>query len=156
MNACMCKFYENFFKKNVSKSDSEKKLFLNSIASPNLTSKSFDICESEITEKGLISALESMDGLTKEFYEHFWDDLKFYFINSLKQSKIAGNLYISQRQAVIKLIEKKDRDKRFVKNWRPISLLNVDTKILSKSLAEKLKSALPELISSNQTAYVKN
>ena len=51
---------------------------------------------------------------------------------------------------------KKDRDKRFVKNWRPISLLNVDTKILSKSLAEKLKSALPELISSNQTAYVKN
>ena len=136
----MCKFYENFFKKNVSKSDSEKKLFLNSIASPNLTSKSFDICESEITEKGLISALESMDGLTKEFYEHFWDDLKFYFINSLKQSKIEGNLSISQRQAVIKLIAKKDRDKRFAKNWRP----------------EKLKNVLPELISSNQTAYVKN
>ena len=95
------------------------------------------------------------DGLTKEFYEYFWDDLKFYFINSLKQSKIEGNLSISQRQAVIKLIVKKDRDKRFVKNWRPISLLNVDTKILSKSLAEKLKNVLPELISSNQTAYVK-
>ena len=55
------------------------------------------------------------DGLTKEFYEHFWDDLKFYFINSLKQSKIDGNLSISQRQAIIKLIAKKDRDKRFVK-----------------------------------------
>ena len=51
---------------------------------------------------------------------------------------------------------KKDRDKRFVKNWRLISSLNVDTKILSKSLAEKLKSILPELISSNQIAYVKN
>ena len=37
-----------------------------------------------------------------------------------------------------------------------VSLLNVDTKILSKPLAEKLKHALPELISSNQTAYVKN
>ena len=96
------------------------------------------------------------DGLTKEFHEHFWDDLKFYFINSLKQSKIEGNLSISQRQAAIKLRVKKDRDKRFVKNWRSISLLNVDTKILSKSLAEKLKNALPELISSNQTAYVKN
>ena len=96
------------------------------------------------------------DGLTKEFYEHFSDDLKFYFINSLKESKMDGNLSISQRQAVIKLIEKKDRDKRFVKNWRPISLLNVDTKILSKSLAEKLKNVLSELISSNQTAYVKN
>ena len=152
----MCKFYENFFKKNVSKSDSEKKLFLNSIASPNLTSKSFDICESEITEKGLISALESMDGLTKEFYEHFWDDLKFYFINSLNQSKIDGNVSISQRQANIKLIVKKDKGKRFVKKWRTISLLNVYTKILSKSLAEKWKNVLRDLISSNQTAYVKN
>ena len=74
----------------------------------------------------------------------------------MKQSKIEGNLPISQRQAAIKLIAKKDRDKRFVKNWRPISLLNVGTKILSKSLAEKLKSVLPELISSNQTSYVKN
>ena len=72
------------------------------------------------------------DGLTKEFYEHFWDDLRFYFINSLKQSKIDGHLSISQRQAIIKLMVKKDRDKRFVKNWRPILLLNFDTKILSK------------------------
>ena len=163
-NACVCKFCKKLFKKNVSKSDPEKESFLNSIALTNLTSKSFDICESEIAEKDLITALKSMpngkspgnDGLTKEFYEHFWDDLKFYFINSLKQSKIDGNLSISQRQAVIKLIQKKDRDKRFVKNWQPISLLNVDTKILSKSLAEKLKNVLPELISSNQTAYVKN
>ena len=80
------------------------------------------------------------DGLTKGFYEHFWDDLKFYFIDSLRQSKSNGHLSISQRQAVIKLIAKKDRDKRFAKNWRP----------------EKLKNVLPELISSNQTAYVKN
>ena len=66
----------------------------------------------------------------------------------MTQFKIDGNLSISQRQAVIKLIEKKDRDKRFVKKWRP--------KTLSKSLAEKLKNVLPELISSNQIAYVKN
>ena len=46
------------------------------------------------------------DGLTKEFYEHFWDNLKFYFINSLKQSKIDGHPSISQRQAIIKLIAK--------------------------------------------------
>ena len=56
----------------------------------------------------------------------------------------------------MKLIAKKDTDKRFVKNWLPISLLNVDTKILSKSLAQKLKHVLPEPVSSNQTAYVKN
>ena len=47
------------------------------------------------------------DGLTIKFYEHFWDDLKFYFINSLKQSKIDGHLSISQMQAIIKPIAKK-------------------------------------------------
>ena len=43
-----------------------------------------------------------------------------------------------------------------MKNWRPVSLLNVDTKTLSKSLTEKLKHVLPKLISSNQRTYVKN
>ena len=65
------------------------------------------------------------------------------------------SLFLKDKQ-VTKLIAKKDRDKRFAKNWRPISLLNVDTKILCRSLAEKLENVLPELISSNQTAYVKN
>ena len=120
ISACTFKFYKNLFKKNVSKSDLEKKSFLNSIALPNLTSKRFDICESEITEKDLVTAFKSMlngkssghDGSTKEFYEHFWDDLKFYSINFLKQFKIDGKLSISQRQAIIKLIARKDRDKR--------------------------------------------
>ena len=90
IDVCICKCNKNLFKKNVSKSGLERESFLNSIALPNLKSKSFDLCESEITEKDLITALESMpngespghDGLTKEFYEHFCDDLKFYFINS--------------------------------------------------------------------------
>ena len=49
-----------------------------------------------------------------------------------------------------------DRDKTFAKNWQPILLLKVDTKILSQSFAEQLKHVLPKLIFSNQTAYVKN
>ena len=54
------------------------------------------------------------------------------------------------------LIEKKGRDKRFIKNWRPISLLNVDTKLISKALSERLKNVLPDKISEKQTAYVNN
>ena len=76
------------------------------------------------------------NGLTKEFYETFWDDIKASFISSIKQATERKELSISQRQAIIKLIEKKD-----------ISLLNVDTKISSKTLSKKLKEVLPCLIS---------
>ena len=60
----------------------------------------------------------------------------------------------SQKQAVVNLIEKKNKDKRIIQNWRPISLVNVELKILSKTLANCIKKCLPFLISSNQTAYV--
>lgn len=48
--------------------------------------------------------------------------------NSLKDTKEQG----SQRQDIIILPEKKDGGKRYNKNWRPMSLLNVDTKMISK------------------------
>ena len=56
------------------------------------------------------------DGLSKEFYEIFWDDIKVSFLLSVKQSYTSKILSVSQRQAVIKLIEKKGRDKRFIEN----------------------------------------
>ena len=55
----------------------------------------------------------------------------------------------------MKLIKKIDNDKKLVKKWRPISLLNVTTKLISKMLAERLKTTLPFLISKFQTAYIK-
>ena len=74
------------------------------------------------------------DGLTKEFYETFWDKLKTPLMKSINRDFYTKILSISQRQPVIKLIEKKNRNKRYIKNWRPISFLNVDTKILSKAI----------------------
>ena len=96
------------------------------------------------------------DGLSKEFYEAFWNELKDPLLKSFYHAKTYKEFSTSQRQAVVKLLEKKDRDKRLIKNWRPISLLNTDLKIFSKALAAKLKSVLPSLITSQQTAYVQN
>ena len=55
------------------------------------------------------------DGLTKEFYETFWRELKESFVDSVLEARDKGHLSISQRQAISKLTEKKDRDKRFKK-----------------------------------------
>ena len=57
------------------------------------------------------------------------------------------------RNKTVKLNEKKI-DKRLIKNWRPISLLNIDSKLISKVLAKRIKEHLLSLISPNQTAYV--
>ena len=48
------------------------------------------------------------------------------------------------------------RDKRYIKNWQPISLLNFNIKIISKALLERLKNVLSSLISTQQTVYIKN
>ena len=65
-----------------------------------------------------------------------------------------GELTTSQKQAIITLIEKKGRDRRLIKNWRPISLLNVDVKIASKAMALRIKWVIHKVVHCDQTAYV--
>ena len=57
------------------------------------------------------------DGLTKKFYKGFWSELKEPFMNSISQTKIRKKLITSQRQAIIKLIEKKDKDRCLIEKW---------------------------------------
>ena len=94
------------------------------------------------------------DGLAKEFYYTFWDDIKDTFMKSLKESKKLKYFCASQQQAIIKLLEKPNKDKRYISNWRPISLLNFDLKMISKSLAHRVRKVLSNLIDSRQTVYV--
>ena len=82
--------------------------------------------------------------------------MKNPLLSSFLLGKHKKHLSTSQRQAVIKLLEKKGKDTRYIKNWRPISLLNVDTKILTKTIASSLKTVLPKIINPDQTAYVAN
>ena len=96
------------------------------------------------------------DGLTREFYVCFWEDICSCLVSTLSYSSEYGGLPSSQKQAVITFIEKKGRDKRLVRNWRPISLINVDTKIASESLAMRAKNVIPHLVNCDQTAYVKS
>ena len=63
-------------------------------------------------------------------------------------------LVTSQKQGVIKLLGKKDKDKSLTSNWRPLSSLNVDYRIISKIFASKLKKVLQNFISSDLLIYV--
>ena len=86
----------------------------------------------------------------------FFQENHSYLSDALNLSFTHGQLPNSHRQAMITLIEKKGKDKRFLKNWRPISLINVDTKVASKFLAIRVRKVLNSLIHSDQTAYLKD
>ena len=118
----------------------------------NLNITGINECDNELSEKEFYIFLISMqnnkspgnDVLTKEFFVTFWKVIKDVFLNSCGTAKLKKELTTSQRQAIIKLIEKKDNDKWIIKNWRPTSLLNYKT--ISKALASGVKKVLPNLI----------
>ena len=136
--------------------------FLNSEHVPQLSEDQKNLCEGILSNIECFNALSEFpngktpgnDGLTPEFYKKFWNLLGQLMTDSLNFSYKYRKLPNSQRQAIIRLIEKKGKDRCYIKNWRPISLLNVDTKIASKALA--LRLVLPFIINDDQYAYVKS
>ena len=61
---------------------------------------------------------------------------------------------IEQRRGVLNLIPKKDKNPCFLKNWRPITLLNTDYKIIAQVFALRLQRVLFTIISEHQNGYV--
>ena len=118
-------FYKSLFTENKKLSETQITHFLDEISNfPKLTSKQSNDCEAPLSENEFYDALKGMPdnkspgngGLTKKFYETIWSDIKIpFFVNVLFSFDI-GELRISQRQSIIKLIEKKYRDKRLIEN----------------------------------------
>ena len=109
-------FYETLFKNTLSNTSEDCESFLNEVSVPKLNYEDAIICEGDLNELELLKALKSMqnnkspgnDGLAKEFYETFWNQIKNPFMNSITEAREKKKLSTSQRQAVIKLIEKKE------------------------------------------------
>ena len=137
--------------------------FLGNPDIPKLSQSDAQVCEGKLTISECFKSLQLFqnnkspgnDGLTVEFYKAFWQVVGKIMVDSLNYSYDHGELSNSQKQAIITLIEKKDKDKRYLSNWRPISLINVDVKIGSKAIAKRLETVLPGIIHYNQCAYVK-
>lgn len=84
------------------------------------------------------------------------DFLAPYFCRSIEFSTDAGTMSTNQRRGIITLIPKKDSDKRYIANWRPITLLNTDYKIYTKALGLRLQRVMGPLIDLDQTDFMKS
>ena len=65
-----------------------------------------------------------------------------------------GEMSITPKQGVITCIPKEGKDKRFLKTWRPVTLLNIPYKIASSCFAQRFKSVLPMIMHEDQKGFL--
>lgn len=148
--------------KNVDFNSCKTRDFFNNDNIKKLSEDDKDKCDGKLTNGECFKALNDMadgkspgnDGLTSLFYKTFWDLVGDNLVGSLNTGVDKGELSNSQKQGVITLILKKGKDKRKIANYRPITLLNVDLKIGSKAIANRITKIMPQLIGIEQTAFV--
>ena len=111
------------YKETLSFSNNHLETYLNTISFPKLTKEKTKTLDGGITEKELLITLQSMenskspgnDGLTREFCITFWNEVKAPLLLAIEKAYLVKQLSASQKQAVIKVIEKKDATKGIFK-----------------------------------------
>ena len=143
--------------------DLEIENVLNSISSnPKLDEEDRSHLEGELSDSEILTVLKKMknnkspgsDGFTAEFFKFFYNDFKVFIRKAINEGYSEGKLSITQRHGAITCLPKGDKPKQYLKNWRPITLLNVIYKIASGCIAERVKSVLDKLISNEQTGFM--
>jgi len=94
------------------------------------------------------------DGFTVEFFKCFWKQLGHFIIRAINCGYEKGELSVTQKEGIIICIPKGDKPRQFIKNWRPITLLNTIYKIASGVIASRIKTVLDKLIYSDQTGFI--
>ena len=153
-------FYSNLYKKEGidTKQTSE---FLSSLEY-QLDDQENSQLEENINISELTASLKMMknnkspgsDGIVVEFYKMYWHEISQDLLEVYHHCFTDGKLTHSQDLAILRLIFKNGAREK-IENWRPISLLNIDAKLLSKVLAERLKIVLPRIIHLDQKGCVK-
>ena len=95
------------------------------------------------------------DGLTAEFYKTFWGNIRTILHSCYVESISNGIVSPSQRIGILTLIPKPKPPAElvYIKNWRPITLLNIDYKIFTHVIKNRILRSLPHIISNVQSGF---
>lgn len=152
-------FYSNLFDSELLPGSLESSVFFTGL--PRVPEESYSDTDGPLTLLEIENALMSMengkspgiDGLPVEFYKVFWDCVGEDLLAVLRECLEEGCLPLSCRRAVVTLLPKKG-DLQNLGNWRPLSLLCSDTKILAKALASRLKKVIAQVVHPDQSYCV--
>uniref|UniRef100_A0A1A8UJ98 Reverse transcriptase domain-containing protein n=1 Tax=Nothobranchius furzeri TaxID=105023 RepID=A0A1A8UJ98_NOTFU len=156
-------FYQTLYSPQINPSDNEINEFLDRITLPKLSDSQVTVLDSPLTSAELQEALKSMtnrkapgpDGFPVEFYKEFWIILAPTFFRMVREIEESGRLQPNMNSANISLLLKPGKDPAFPTSYRPISLINVDLKIICKALAKRLEKVTPFIIHPDQTGFIK-
>ena len=156
-------FYLKLYKNKSVRDEDINAVFDSTIPEKVLTEDLQEKCEGLVSKDECFRAIKSMkrnkapglDGISTEFYEHFWSLLGDLLVNVFNESYENEILPSSQRSAVMTLIFKQG-DREDISNYQPISLTNVDYRILAFILSARLQGVIESIVSPDQTAYIKN
>ena len=156
-------FYKNLYASHDEGNNGAFNDFVRDLQTVKLTDEEREDIEGYITIEECSKVLKTFpagkspgdDGFTAEFYNCFFDLVSSDLVNSFNTAYNEGELSISQRRGVITLVPKEDSCLSDLSNWRPITLLNLDYKIASKVIANRIERFLPRLIHPDHTGFVK-
>uniref|UniRef100_A0A803SSM5 Reverse transcriptase domain-containing protein n=1 Tax=Anolis carolinensis TaxID=28377 RepID=A0A803SSM5_ANOCA len=157
------KFYSKLYEKDKIPEENITS-YLGKLKLERITTEEREVLNKEISRKEIKDAIKKLDGskapgpdgLSAIYYKTFENELIPHLQIIMNIIRNERKMPDSWKEASITVIHKENTDPEEIKNYRPISLLNIDYKIFSNILAERLKNFLVNWIKEDQVGFLPN